>query len=139
MISVRNWRTLHREAGHTWRWIFARRPNVWLARYMGVFPSPSPNNFCVCASLDPDNGVHVAPEFCVMRLQQILSDNGQFPTRHRVPGESNVRSPVCIYQLGGKSADITISRVKLKSLGKAKYGLDDDLVVRAGTVVGNRI
>src|SRR5882757_5949860 len=100
--------------------MFGRRPDVSLAGCMAVFPSPSPNNFCVCASLDPDDGVHVAPEFCVMRLQQILSDNGQFPARYGAPAEADIRSPVCVYQLGGKRADIAISRIELEPLGKVK-------------------
>src|ERR1035438_3857998 len=98
-----------------------------------------PRDGCEYASLDPDNRINIASELCMMRLHQVLSNYGHFPAMRCAPAESNVPGVVCRYLLSRQVTNESISRIKLKSSGNIEEGLNNNLVMRARSIIRDGI
>src|SRR5712692_9844929 len=94
------------------------------------FP-PLPRYFCVGASLDPDKRPGVASGLCVMGLEQVLSDHGQFKIADEAPTEPYICGCVTFDELGRPRADVTKGLIKFQALSEIQRRLDHHLVVWA--------
>ena len=66
----------------------------------------------------------------MMRLKQILTVNRQLKGLGEMPTQPSIHGSVGMYPLHGQRADITVSRVKLKSLGQIEKCLRGYLIMR---------
>ena len=75
----------------------------------------------------------------MLGLHQVLSNQGQFPIGCWPPAEPDIGCRVRVHHLRRKNRNVANGRVEFQFLGKSEQRLKHKLVVRARTVVGNRI
>jgi hypothetical protein len=73
-------------------------------------------------------------ELSVLRLKKVLPVYGELEVSV-APAETNVRRAVRTHVLVRQSTHIAIGQIGFKSLGQIEQGLNNDSVVRAGSVV----
>src|SRR5882672_12615722 len=109
-------------AGHGWTFLF-----------------PFPRNLYVRSSPDAHKPIHVSPEFRMLWLHQVLSNERHFPICSWPPAKPQIGRHVRFYGLRRQCRNVTKGCVKFELFWKIEERLEYKLVMRARTVVGNCI
>src|SRR4029077_8710943 len=103
-----------------------------------LFFARAPDHLYVSVSFDPDESARIAAKFRVVRLQQVMANDGQFEVWGDVPAESRVRRSVAPDHSSRQGANVTIRLVKLQFLSQVHQRLNNPLVVCARSLIDGR-